>query len=206
MNLSTISKYLEENQIPFNRYNSWNHCYEAFGTKNDSKILSLNLGFYLASWGMYRGSGKLLQKDYLIHEGAVEILGGFKNLKCTRAREIQMSDIDTLLNLISQLRTYYSGFDIRPTDTLISKIILGTLGCLPAFDRFFCDGVKSDSLEFRSLSKRSIENLFSFKEEKYAYLRQIQNRHPDNYYPYMKLIDMYFWQMRYEKHKYKRKL
>lgn len=34
--------------------------------------LSLQLAFYLASWGMYRGSSFLLQKDYKIYIPVVE--------------------------------------------------------------------------------------------------------------------------------------
>jgi hypothetical protein len=43
----------------YSRYNSWKYCYEVFGDKTkhrDIDYLALHLGFYLASWGMYRGS------------------------------------------------------------------------------------------------------------------------------------------------------
>ena len=33
---------------------------------------ALELGFYLASWGMYRPSGFLLKRTYTIHETVVE--------------------------------------------------------------------------------------------------------------------------------------
>ena len=49
-----IIEYISNNNQKFQRYNSWNHCFEAFGTLKDTKLLSLHLGFYLASWGMYR--------------------------------------------------------------------------------------------------------------------------------------------------------
>ena len=47
------------------RYRSWEHCYKTFNdarnsTSPDLDYLSLHLGFYLASWGMYRGSSFLL--------------------------------------------------------------------------------------------------------------------------------------------------
>ena len=50
------------------RYRSWEYCYSHFvevrGSKEiDYDYLSLQLSFYLASWGMYRGSSFLLQKD-----------------------------------------------------------------------------------------------------------------------------------------------
>ena len=37
--------------------------------ENDVNLdyLSLQLAFYLASWGMYRGSSFLIQKDYRVH-------------------------------------------------------------------------------------------------------------------------------------------
>ncbi|MBQ8112212.1 MAG: hypothetical protein IJ146_03300, partial [Kiritimatiellae bacterium] len=55
------------------RYRSWEHCYKVFyearlkrqkGGCPDYDYLCLHLAFYLASWGMYRGSSFLLQQDY----------------------------------------------------------------------------------------------------------------------------------------------
>ena len=51
------------------RSRSWEHCYRVFRDARtdpspDYDYLSLHLAFYLASWGMYRGSSFLLQKDY----------------------------------------------------------------------------------------------------------------------------------------------
>ena len=51
------------------RSRSWEHCYRVFRDARtdpspDYDHLSLHLAFYLASWGMYRGSSFLLQKDY----------------------------------------------------------------------------------------------------------------------------------------------
>ncbi len=56
---------------PNGRYRSWEYCYKNFHDAREKNIdadyLSLQLAFYLASWGMYRGSSFLLQKDYKIH-------------------------------------------------------------------------------------------------------------------------------------------
>ena len=60
------------------RYRSWEHCYAQFyeTRQNPEKAnvdnLSLHLAFYLASWGMYRGSSFLLQYDYTIHTSVVK--------------------------------------------------------------------------------------------------------------------------------------
>ena len=56
------------------RYKSWEHCYRHFTQRDRIRArgdmgideASLHLGFFLASWGMYRGSSFLLQKDYKI--------------------------------------------------------------------------------------------------------------------------------------------
>ena len=59
------------------RSRSWEHCYRVFrdarnAPSPDYDYLSLHLAFYLASWGMYRGSSFLLQKDYKVLSPIVE--------------------------------------------------------------------------------------------------------------------------------------
>lgn len=50
------------------RYRSWEHCYRFFRRAGAAEIsnqrdhAALHLGFYLASWGMYRGSSFLLKQ------------------------------------------------------------------------------------------------------------------------------------------------
>ena len=64
------------------RYKSWEYCYKVFndahnfGNLDEEYIdyLCLHLAFYLASWGMYRGSSFLLQKDYKVHKIVIEEL------------------------------------------------------------------------------------------------------------------------------------
>jgi hypothetical protein len=69
--------YHETKADPNSRYRSWEHCYKSFYDARglaspDPDYLSLQLAFYLASWGMYRGSSFLLQKDYKVHVPVVE--------------------------------------------------------------------------------------------------------------------------------------
>src|SRR5688572_3894668 len=65
---------------PHHRYRSWEHCYRFFRSRTRPQLLAekdaaaLQLGFYLASWGMYRGSSFLLWRSYTIHVGVVERL------------------------------------------------------------------------------------------------------------------------------------
>src|SRR6266851_4448858 len=62
------------------RYRSWEHCYGYFhrttakAVAADRDHAALQLGFYLASWGMYRGSSFLLQHAYTAHLGVIDQL------------------------------------------------------------------------------------------------------------------------------------
>lgn len=61
------------------RYRSWELCYNYFHQNTidavalDRDRAALELGFYLASWGMYRGSSFLLQHAYTVHRGAIDV-------------------------------------------------------------------------------------------------------------------------------------
>lgn len=207
LNQNKVIKYHRDIKIDSNNdYNSWKHCYEAFGNINQDKhLLALHLGFYLASWGMYRGSAPISRKDYTIHIGAVNIIKDFYHLRCNTLKEVIKEDIKEILKLSEKLQNHYSSFqylikgkmtDKKPTDTLISKIIIGTLGCGPAFDRYFNLGVKELNYNFNKISLKSFEALFQFKEIFKDDLLQIQKElfKIDNYhYPMFKIIDNYFW-------------
>lgn len=201
-----IEKFITTSDQEFHRYNSWNHCYTAFGDdKLSNETLALHLGFYLASWGMYRGSSGLLQKDFKIHIGAVQIIRKYPELRCSENNQVNSSNIKAIRGLIVDLKEYYQFYPfitlkgivrhISATDTLISKILLGTLGCLPAFDRFFIDGVKEEKKSFTTLKARSLNNLFTYIEENRE-IHELQKEYPQ--YPIMKLIDMYFWQVGFD--------
>lgn len=199
------------------RYKSWYHCYEAFSKLEESgneDLLALNLGFYLASWGMYRGSSGLLQKDYKIHSRAVSVLKKYQDLRCEYGKEVNENHIDRIKELVEDLKRYYSKnkFEyevfkrsedgeyksikktITATDTLISKIILGTLGCLPAFDRYFLEGIKRNGIGITTL-KESLPTLFQFYKSQKGSINEIQSYISNKgiFYPKMKIIDLYFW-------------
>ena len=210
-----IEKYLSGiTSDEFHRYKSWDNCFQAFSVSSQTDIQVLELAFYLASWGMYRGSSGLLQKNHLIHKGAVDIIFSKQNqiLKCNELRDVKKDNINAILSVKSELAEYYSSINftkgtdrpkpISPTDTLLSKIMLGTLGCTPAYDRYFIDGLKEMKLIHSSFNEASLYELFSFIELNKNEIEQAQkfikvkiNRH----YPLMKILDMYFWQIGYDK-------
>lgn len=91
---------------------------------------------------------------------------------------------------------------ISPTDTLLSKILLGTLGCVPAFDRYFIDGLKEIKIQNKVFDDASLDELFDFVEENRTEIKDAQKlilTKINKFYPIMKILDMYFWQIGYDK-------
>ncbi|WP_010664416.1 hypothetical protein [Marinilabilia salmonicolor] len=213
--IPTIEKYLigiltDE----FHRFTSWDNCHLAFSASQQSEIHSLELAFYLASWGMYRGSSGLLQKNHLIHRGAVDILFSHESqkLKCNSKNDVVRGNVPDILNLKIKLADHYRNIyftkgeenpkSISPTDTLLSKILLGTLGCIPAFDRYFIDGLKEIKIQNKVFDDASLNELFDFVEENKTEIKDAQKlilTKTNQYYPIMKILDMYFWQIGYDK-------
>ena len=159
---SSVDKYLSNMvQDSNHRFKSWEYCYTVFGNSDSVDYLSLHLAFYLASWGMYRGSCGILWKDYTIHMDAVNIIRKFHSL---RKEWFTMDDVSQIMELYNALKDYYSkityykpenktsSLNLAATDTLITKIMLGTIGCVPALDDLFkrafhCQGIISSGIK-----------------------------------------------------------
>ncbi len=207
LDTSVVLAYLETSSAPDHRYKSWDNCYQAFSGNSPEEIHALHLGFYLASWGMYRGSSGLLHKNHLVHKGAVEIIfkEKYQKLKCGMEQEISHEMINDILDLKRDLGEHYvkqfTKFKpISPTDTLISKVLLGTLGCVPAYDRFLIDGLKAKGMQHFKFQEDSLKELFWFIMENEVEISQCQKQIIETtglYYPLMKIVDMFFWQVGY---------
>lgn len=83
---------------------------------------------------------------------------------------------------------------------LITKILMGTLGCAPVYDRFFQDGVATCKVTTREYSLDSVLRLVDFYEEHNDRLEAARRgmQREDLTYPQMKLLDMGFWQIGFE--------
>ena len=200
------------------RSRSWEHCYRAFRDARtdpspDYDYLSLHLAFYLASWGMYRGSSFLLQKDYKVLSPIVEEIlkpeyDCLFGLACADLRDDDVWDQYT--NLYKYIDGYFDPIrnevagrvvESQVSPVLITKILMGTLGCVPAYDRFFQDGVATYKVTTREYSLDSVLRLVDFYEEHNDRLEDARRgmQCEDLTYPQMKLLDMGFWQVGFEK-------
>lgn len=199
------------------RYRSWERCNSYFsrvapeGFTTDRNQAALQLAFYLASWGMYRGKSFLLQYDYTVHLSMIDMLCDphFASLWKTEfgSHHADKKLVSTILDLIEGIRKTYRPFAAAtdsggPTDTLVTKIILGTFACLPACDRYFRAGFKSAGFSYSYLNRNFIEHLLGFCQNNLSQLREEQMRIKaigGMYYPLMKLVDMYFFQVGFTK-------
>ena len=200
------------------RSRSWEHCYRVFRDARtdpspDYDYLSLHLAFYLASWGMYRGSSFLLQKDYKVLVPIVEKIlkpeyDCLFGVACVGLRESEVQErlkklCDDIAEHFRPIRNEVAGrvvgYPVSPI--LITKILMGTLGCVPAYDRFFQDGVATYKVTTQEYSLKSVLRLADFYEEHNDRLEEARcgMRTEDLVYPQMKLLDMGFWQIGFEK-------
>ena len=187
------------------RFKSWEYCYRYFrwlkdhpkAFRKNPDFACVHLGFYLASWGMYRGSSFLLTKSFQIHRRPIRKLLNRKYGFLWNADIGTLSQpktVKAVLELAKSLRELYPN---HITDTLLTKILLGTIGCTPAFDRFFKDGCKKKRVRpYSNFSKGSLRTLIQFYQNHCGVFASIQKkieRSSGVSYPPMKLVDMFFW-------------
>lgn len=174
--------------VEHSRYLSWEYCYNFF-KNNKNKIIedenmldlaSLNLAFYLASWGMYRGSSNLLRKDYKVHSNLIKQL--IDECSDLWNEDITWEQLEKAKNIIVD---YYSFFQISATDTLITKILMGMFACVPAYDNFVKNALRANHIQQK------------FNETSYNQLKDIaktiNKRAGIKDYPPMRLLDAYYW-------------
>ena len=206
LNITEKLRAYYENRGEHDRDRSWEVCYRYFHPANPEAITvnrdhaALQLGFYLASWGMYRNSF-LLQYAYTVHLGVVDCLLESKFSKLW-TEEFGASDKE-ILEACEDVRTAYRPFAKAKgksvTDKLVTKVILGTMGCFPALDDYFVAGYRSLGFSVPdALNSAFIEGVLRFCRNNVQDFQAEQARIEQKYQmhcPLMKLVDAYFHQI-----------
>ena len=150
MNIEANLRTYLDKRGPTARYASFDYCYNHFQLYRERGVLSnlvvgphmqlscLHLGFYLASWGMLRASSVLLQRSVKHYVPVIEVIA-------SSPPEIWNVDADCYteanFGLVSETaRQVREAFPDGASDILITKIMLGVFGCVPAFDTYFKKG------------------------------------------------------------------
>ena len=109
---------------------------------------------------------------------------------------------ESLENLTTELKVAYTSDKMqkRPlsnmTDTLVTKILMGTLGIVPAYDDFVKTAVKHYGITTANFNRKSFEKFaeyFSthFVQEINAYTNEMQSY--SQFYTKAKVIDVLLW-------------
>ena len=145
----------------------------------------------------------MLKKSFHIHKKPIKELlrRKYNCLWNTNLGSLKKPEtLDLLFKLKDALKNLYlsqtKGTN-EITDALVTKILLGTLGRSPAFDRFFQKGCKKRRIRpYSNFSKRSVLALIAFYQNNYRTFLSIRERIKELSgisYPPMKLVDMFFW-------------
>lgn len=146
---ANIEQYLGDRD-PTARYASFDYCYNHFQSYRERgditavastetmELSCLHLGFYLASWGMLRGSTDLLQRSIRHFEGVIEAIAEAP----PAIWQIDANDYgDEAWTNIRDFRDRVRlALPNKTSDILVTKIMLGVFGCVPAFDTYFKNG------------------------------------------------------------------
>lgn len=196
--------YNEITSNPNHRFLSWEHCYEYFYVnkeKIDYDKAALMLFCYLSSWGMLRASF-LMDYDYKIHTDMIKTLVyEYKDL--WNNEKPSWEQVFKADNYINEYYKETRKTKIETSIVLRSKILLGIFGCLPAYDRFFKDGISCFNLInsgekiLKTFGQNSYQILWNFYEKQQNIQLFLKNDSKIKYPP-MKLVDMFFWQIGYK--------
>jgi len=191
---------------------SFDHCYSyfrgAFENNEQSELASkthiqrscLHLGFYLASWGMYRGSGELYRFSSAALSDVVSIVSGAPPAIWNLDVEGYSADsISELLAYAEKLRRAFPSSSVKPrfraSDTLVTKTLLGVFGNTPAFDSYFKKGMGFTRFDEKSLNcvRRYQERYRDIVEGARVSVRGFDGAPNKFRYTQAKVIDMIFF-------------
>lgn len=163
---ANLVAYLED-RAPTDRYVSFDYCYnhfqsyweqgrvQALADEASLQLSCLHLGFYLASWGMLRGSTTLLQRSLRYLAPVIETIAAAPpEIWSTDANDYSDENCSALVGFAQRLR---QAFPEGASDTLATKIMLGVFGCVPAFDNNFVTG---SGLSFSSGALKEIARFY----------------------------------------------
>lgn len=133
------------------RFTSFDYCYGYF-QMNQKNLMGKNLEMscmalwsYLASWGMFRGKSHLCQNcNYKVLQDTIEVIQNYFNNPQAIPDIGSDPKSDYLKKVLDLYNKVGNSFEqnglstFNPSETLVTKIILGVFGTFPALDENFC--------------------------------------------------------------------
>jgi hypothetical protein len=213
-----IHRYFRD-RSPTERAASFDYCFnyfqgfrahddiDALASPLNIEVSCLHLGYYLASWGMLRGSTVLHTKSYRFFVPVIQAIArepaAVWRIDVDRYTNANMAELMELKHRISSAMSVEpsAGNPANvPTETLVTKVILGVFGSVPAFDTFFKRGfrtvtdkaVKMDLQTLRTIRDFYAANADAVDQQRARTLDFASGRPTPLLYTRAKVIDMVF--------------
>lgn len=200
-----VERFFADFHQTTNRGYAWIDCNNAFTeikkTKISNEQVAKELFIFLANWGMVARGAFLMQHTYRILIPVVEILTKdeyqiLQNLEIDFVEKNAELIIGLKNEINESLREYSSNKEENVTDTVLSKIMMGALGCTVAYDTNVRRVLSSEDDLSPSFNEDSIIKICEYyKKNNIEKLRQNPKlKKPDgNPYPPMKFFDNLLW-------------
>ena len=218
-----FKKYSDDYLTPNGRVCTWEFCYLFFqekfdlfknnkATEEDWIRAELELGSYLATYGMYRGSGDLMDFNRTVYKPVIQELFKVANNKKLQPYQSNIEP-DVIIELVDAISNGFKNVKIeekyiKPTKILTTKILMGVFACLPAFDSLLSKALaqfKKNEPKYSLIKllntdlKKGPPTWSHFAREEgviifFDKLRPtFKTSKKDFLYPLMRTIDLYFW-------------
>ncbi|MHB8626645.1 MAG: hypothetical protein ACYDBJ_05405 [Aggregatilineales bacterium] len=219
---ANVSKFLSERDASA-RNASFDYCFNYFQTARERGEISalandenlekscLHLGFYLASWGMLRGSSFLLKGSSLaVFKRVIEAIANAEPLIWELdVDKYEAPAIEAILDFGKRLAIAFHPHETRVTDALKTKIVLGVFGNVPAFDSFFTGAFRAANSNKRvGFNRTALENVARFYNDHQSAIDSWCDRTTtldfskgettSRHYTRGKVIDMIFFQQGFD--------
>lgn len=186
----SLKIWQETEHHPDERDASFDYCYNYFrgfsktserikmlADKENLQMSCLQLGFYLASWGMLRGSSFLLQKSAKHYIPLINAISEMKpklweidvdNYKDEENLNLLMKCSEEIKVTLGAKAALEDGKGKIPSETLVTKIMLGVFANVPAYDTYFKIFLRDQKMvqTFNMDSLKSIGEYYSANKEK----------------------------------------
>lgn len=196
------------------RSRSYDYCKNLFDeyhqkptlTNEEKDYFALNLFCYLASWGMLRGKGWLLSRSYKFFIPLCDVLfdktyADLLNIDpLTKNYDCKM--VMTLYNALKgEMKKVLQkdGIEREPSRLLLCKILMGTYGCVIAYDEYDQKGLNEVNVYTTNsspLSEKLLQNTCKIitdrKDEFKKLMADVQAHYGVNYTAF-KVLDMILW-------------
>ncbi len=199
------------------RNQSWNILYDLTkeyidGKRKDLEFYTLNLSMYLASWGMYRGSTKLLQHfnfkilnpitEIILNEKYHELYYLYSLEEFSNKKDLILSlyveikeGLEEIFKKSKPLKRKRDGKEEEVktsgvTTTLITKIMLGSYGCIVAYDNFVSKELSLIGIQVNIKKKEQLEKSLNQTIKTLEEIKFTPKSIDGVKYPLMKNFDM----------------